>query len=111
MLITEEVPMLAGSDSGIAMVPFGEGLARELQLLVENGATPAKALRSAIVESANYLRRSPAPVVTAGVAANFCIVPSNPLQDVGAASRPWLTIVRGRIGFERMPAAMAGKGK
>ena len=110
LLVREEVPILAGSDSGIPMVPFGKGLARELQLLVESGATPAKALRSAIVEPAKYLRRNPSPSVSAGSEANFCIVSSNPLKDIVAASWPWLTVVRGRIGFERSPTAMIREG-
>ena len=85
------------------MVPFGEGLHRELQLLVEDGASPGKALRSAILEPARYLRRTPVSSVTIGSAANFCLVKANPLRNVASAAEPWLTVVNGRIGFEQNP--------
>lgn len=103
LLIEHQVPLLAGSDSGIPMVPFGDGLQRELQLLVEDGASPAKALRSAIVEPARYLRRIPISAVAAGSAASFCLVKTNPLRNVASAGDPWLTIINGRVGFEQKP--------
>jgi hypothetical protein len=106
LLIERQVPLLAGSDSGTPMVPFGEGLERELQLLAGVGASPGKALRSAIVEPARFLRRTPVSAVAAGSAANFCLVKANPLRDLASATRPWLTVARGRIGFERAADAV-----
>ena len=107
MLIANGVPILAGSDAGIPLVPFGQGLHQELRLFVEGGATPAQALQNAIVQPARYLRRPDRSVVAVGAPADFCLLDSDPLTNIAAAGRPWLTLVKGRIGFERLGTSSA----
>ena len=113
MLIAHDVPILAGSDAGIPLVPFGQGLHQELRLFVNGGATPAQALRSAIVQPARYLRRPERSTVAVGAPADFCLLDSDPLTNIAAAGRPWLTLVKGRVGFERLrpPVAAAHSAK
>src|SRR4030095_4577762 len=53
------VPMMAGSDSGFAVTPYGEWHARELEIFVNDlGFTPAEALCAATRTKARFLADS-----------------------------------------------------
>src|SRR5580704_15029338 len=53
------VPMMAGSDSGFAVTPYGEWHARELEIFVNDlGFTPAEALCAATRTNARFLADS-----------------------------------------------------
>ncbi|MEZ5177577.1 MAG: amidohydrolase family protein [Acidimicrobiales bacterium] len=79
------VPILAGSESGFALTPYGHWHARELEVLVEAmGLTPLEAIRCATANGALALRREPGTigVVAPGAAADLLVVDGDPSVDV-----------------------------
>jgi imidazolonepropionase-like amidohydrolase len=78
------VPMLAGTDSGFAVTPYGEWHARELEIFVEDlGFTPAQALRTATRDNARYLADGDrVGVLEAGRVADFIALDGSPLENV-----------------------------
>jgi imidazolonepropionase-like amidohydrolase len=97
------VMILAGSESGFALTPYGHWHARELELLVEAvGLTPLEAIRCATGNGARALRRDQGTigVVADGAAADLLVVDGDPTADVRAlADRTNLRAVisRGRV--------------
>jgi imidazolonepropionase-like amidohydrolase len=77
--------MMAGSDSGFAVTPYGEWHARELELFVDDlGFSPAAALRAATEVNARFMtggehigRLEP------GRFADFIALDASPLANVG----------------------------
>ncbi len=79
------VPILAGSESGFALTPYGHWHARELEVLVEAmGLTPLEAIRCATANGAIALKREPGTigVVAEGAAADLLVVDGDPSADV-----------------------------
>jgi imidazolonepropionase-like amidohydrolase len=79
------VPILAGSESGFALTPYGHWHARELEVLVESvGLTPLEAIGCATANGALALRREPGTigVVVEGAAADLLVVAGDPSTDV-----------------------------
>lgn len=108
LLIATGVPILAGSDAGIPLVPYGESLHDELDLLVGAGASRAGALRAASLQPAKYFGRRRDGAIRAGARADFCLIDGNPLDNLEAARRPSLTVVAGRVAFDRWDNSGAG---
>src|SRR5581483_7996216 len=78
------VPMMAGTDSGFAVTPYGEWHARELEIFVNDlGFTPAEALIAATRTNAGFLADS-AQVGTleAGRCADYIAIDGSPLENV-----------------------------
>ncbi len=73
------VTIANGSDIGV--FPHGDN-AREMELLVEHGLTPAEALRAATATAARVLRRDDLGVVRAGALADLVAVEGDPSADV-----------------------------
>ena len=74
------VTIVNGSDMGV--FPHGEG-ARELELLVAHGMSPAKALEAATASAARMLRlEDRVGRVRPGLRANLVAVAGNPLEDI-----------------------------
>lgn len=95
------VPLLAGTDAGIAFgVPFvvpGYSLHTELANLVECGLTPFAALQTATVNPARFMHQArEVGTVTEGARADLLLVDGNPLENVANASRRVGVMVRGR---------------
>lgn len=79
------VPILAGSESGFALTPYGHWHARELEVLVEAvGLSPLEAVRCGTANGARALRMEPGSigVVAVGAAADLLVVDGDPSVDV-----------------------------
>ncbi len=93
------VPMLAGTDSGVAnnyMIP-GWSLHEELENLVKAGFTPLEALQTATLNSAKYRNRlNSEGTIEKGKVAYLVLLRSNPLQSIGHTREIDAVIIRGR---------------
>jgi len=89
--------IIVGSDAPINGVPFGAGVHRELELLVESGFTPQEALKAATSESSKVLRADNIGVIETGRAADIVVVSGNPLQDIKATQNVVMVFRDGRL--------------
>lgn len=100
-LVAAGVPMGVGCDSGIPLVPYGECLHMELELLVEAGMTPLEAVTAATGGNARMLRRAEEfGTVRPGLSADLVAVAGDPLKDIRNTRSIRLVISRGRIVFQ-----------
>lgn len=79
------VPILAGTDANneiAAVIPFGESMHSELQLLVEAGMSNLDALRAATFLPALYWGLEDRGVVEPGKRADLILVDGDPLLDI-----------------------------
>src|SRR5437899_1396701 len=78
------VPMMAGTDSGFAVTPYGEWHARELEHYVKYlGFSPAEALRCTTAGNTLLLKEGgKIGRLEAGCFADVVVVDGNPLQDI-----------------------------
>jgi imidazolonepropionase-like amidohydrolase len=86
------VPVLAGTDANAApgapaSVPYGEGLHRELELLVEAGLSTVEALRAATVLAARYFNLGHRGAIETGLRADLVLLDGDPLVDIRATRR------------------------
>ncbi len=82
--------------SGLALVPHGAALHRELQLWVKAGATPREALLAATRGGAERLGASNRlGLIAVGREATFILVDGNPLEDIAATTRIAMVMNRG----------------
>lgn len=89
------VPIAFGTDSGVSA--HGQN-AREFQLLVEAGMTPAEAIRTATVEGAKNLgREDMLGSIEAGKVADLIGVDEDPLADVSALMDVDFVMKNGRV--------------
>jgi len=89
------VTIACGSDVGV----FAHGdSARELELMVAFGMTPAQALRSATITAATVLGRSgDLGQVAPGFRADVVVLDANPRKKIEALRNPKMVIQNGRI--------------
>lgn len=91
------VPLLAGTDAGLDLVPAGSSLAAELELFVEAGLSPYEALRTATTEAARFLGILDVHgTIEVGKRADLILLAGNPLEDIAAVRSPVRVIQRGR---------------
>jgi imidazolonepropionase-like amidohydrolase len=92
------VPILAGTDAmGIALVPPGTSMHRELALLVASGLSLYEALRAATVNPARFLgKESEFGTIAAGKRADLLLVDANPLENLATLKSPAGVMVRGK---------------
>ncbi|WP_395708825.1 amidohydrolase family protein [Reyranella sp.] len=78
------VPMLAGTDSGFAVTPYGEWHARELEIFVNDlGFTPAEALSAATRVNARFLADAErVGTLEPGRSADFIALDGSPLEAI-----------------------------
>jgi imidazolonepropionase-like amidohydrolase len=78
------VPMMAGSDTGFAVTPYGEWHARELEIFVNDlGFTPVEALTAATRTNARFLADSErVGRLEAGRCADFIALDGSPIEDI-----------------------------
>ncbi len=78
------VPMMAGSDTGFAVTPYGEWHARELEIFVNDlGLTPAKALLAATRINAGFLADGErVGCLEPGRCADFIALDGSPIDNI-----------------------------
>jgi imidazolonepropionase-like amidohydrolase len=84
------VPILAGSDAnkrsqGAAKVAYGDGLHRELELLVDAGMSSVEALRAATSEAARAFGLGDRGTIEVGMRADLVLLSGDPVEDKGYA--------------------------
>lgn len=95
MLHERGIPLLVGTDDDT-----GFTVHRELELYVEAGIPPAETLTLATLGAARYLdQASEVGSIEAGKAADFFLVPGNPLEDISAVRQIRLVSRGGTLYF------------
>ena len=89
------VPILAGTDAGLAGTFQGFAIHRELALLVEAGLTPWQALRGATTDAGAFLGIRVG--VRPGYAANLLIVAASPIEAIENTQTIVAVIHDGRV--------------
>ncbi|HEY0104829.1 MAG TPA: amidohydrolase family protein [Rhizomicrobium sp.] len=88
--------VMAGSDCpGCRLVP-GRSLLRELELMVEAGLTPFRALRTATVAAARFLGDDSGGTVAPASRADLLLLEGDPRADISALRRQAGIVLRGR---------------
>lgn len=77
--------VVTGSDAPMQGVGFGEGIHRELELLVKSGFTAHEALKAATSEAAKVLKSEKVGVIKAGYAADLVATDGEPFNSIEAA--------------------------
>lgn len=91
------VPLLAGTDAGIGLVPPGTSLLLELQAFVEAGLTTHEALRTATTGAARFLGvHDELGTIEVGKRADLVLLSRDPLEHLSALASPIGVIQRGR---------------
>ena len=92
------VLVVAGTDAPYPGVFQGEGIHRELELLVEAGLTPLQAITGATHNAARLMDASDEwGVIAPGLAADLLVVRGNPAEDIGATRDIVAVIQRGVV--------------
>jgi imidazolonepropionase-like amidohydrolase len=94
------VPMLAGSDTGLgnAYTFAGFSLHDELRLLAESGFTPLQALQAATLNPARFLKLTDSlGTVERGKLADLVLLDANPLEDIRNTQKIQAVVVNGRF--------------
>ena len=92
----DDVPLLAGTDTGDPWSYPGAELHEELELLVKAGLTPAQALRTATINPAKFLDADDSfGAVDADRLADLVLLSANPLEDIRNTRRIEAVILGG----------------
>jgi imidazolonepropionase-like amidohydrolase len=91
------VPIIAGTDSPYPGVYFGEGLHRELELLVEAGLTPLEAISAATRNAAVFMRDTTWGTVEPGRRADLLLVNGKPHERIAETRRISAVMQAGRL--------------
>ncbi|MEU5639926.1 amidohydrolase family protein [Streptomyces milbemycinicus] len=78
------VPLLAGTDANPFAPLHGDGLHRELELLVQAGLTPLEALAAGTSVPARHFGLADRGRITPGLRADLLLVDGDPTQDITA---------------------------
>ena len=76
------ISLVAGTDAPFPGVLLGEGIHRELELLVEAGLTPLQAISAVTRNAAELLKADDWGTLQAGKVANLIVVSGRPDQNI-----------------------------
>jgi imidazolonepropionase-like amidohydrolase len=97
-LIHGGVMLVAGTDAPYPGVFLGEGIHRELELLVEAGLSPLNALSAATRNPAILLNQEGVwGTLTPGASADILIIDGNPSQQISDTRRIEMVIQQGQV--------------
>lgn len=83
------VELVVGSDAGIMVTPHGISVSQEIELLMDAGLSPLAALQAATINPAGALGLGEQiGRVEPGFAADFLLLPDNPLTDMSILRSP-----------------------
>ena len=84
------IPLLAGSESGFSVTPYGDWHTRELELFVDAiGMSPMEAIKSATSRNAAAFGwKGEVGTLEKGARADILIVDGDPLADIGVLTDP-----------------------
>jgi len=107
------VPLLAGSDAGVAFSYPGFSLHDEIALLVEAGLSNGDALRAATLWPAEFLGAADSMgTVAPGKVADLVLLRADPLKDIQATREIDAVLLRGRVlGRRALDSLMAGAAR
>jgi imidazolonepropionase-like amidohydrolase len=89
--------LAAGTDSPYPGDFYGEGLHRELELLVEAGLTPLEAISIATRNAARFLRDTTWGTIEPGKRADLLVLEGKPDQRIAETRRIAMVVQGGRI--------------
>jgi len=81
-LISEQVPMLVGTDAPAPGTTYGASVHGELVLFVREGMTPIQALASATSVPARAFRLEDRGKISPGMRADLLLVQGDPTRDI-----------------------------
>lgn len=81
-MLDNGVLVVAGTDAMYPGVFYGEGLHRELELLVEAGFSPLQAIDCATINAAKLMKQKDWGAITAGMRADMIIVNGRPDKNI-----------------------------
>lgn len=97
-LRNDGVQLVAGTDAGWGVNPFGHGYVTGLELAVEAGMSNWEAIAHATGQAAAAIGLAgQAGELKQGLAADLLVVPGNPLEDVSWLRRPTAVFRRGQL--------------
>jgi imidazolonepropionase-like amidohydrolase len=102
-LIAAHVPILTGTDSPVPGNTYGASVHAELELLVEEGLTPAQALAAATSLPAKSFHISDRGFIRPGMRADLVLVEGNPTQDI-LATRSIVDVWKRGVRVQRQTA-------
>ena len=92
-----DVLLVAGTDAPYPGVAQGEGLHRELELLVEAGLSPLEAITSATRNAATLIGANDWGTITPGKVADLIVVEGRPDRDIRQTRNIQMVMQGGRI--------------
>ncbi|NAY93116.1 amidohydrolase family protein [Muricauda sp. JGD-17] len=96
-LFDQDVPLLAGTDTGIPWVIPGRSMHEELEFLADTGIPPYEALKTATLNVAQFLKKdSILGTIEKGKYADLVLLDANPLDNITNSQKISAVIYRGQ---------------